>query len=388
VVLWRFLQVSSTAADAVYRAILVRVQTAEQLQELHQALGIRRADPGIIAGALGRAKTPAERLTLLLKLSSQWPDDLELSLLALEAFEDAGDDGGGRAWARRLRHRADANAHVRTSVGEYYLRLSSRSKGAAVERDANEARRTFGELVEFAPEDPLARRRLGDLLRAHGWYEEAFRQYETLAQLTPDDLGVPLLLAGAAQGMGRVEEAVRWIEKASQAGSPDGGSQLDRAARATAGAFLAWAREAAVKAGKTEDAERLRARARRLTAGSAAQAGSVRVVVTWAHPELRPSLWTSSLGAMLPAPDNFPLFGAAEANLAESPAPVIELRLEPEDAARAARLGARATVTALVGEGTPGERLARLEVGFGSVGQVREKVKLTFEGGGLKEVAP
>jgi hypothetical protein len=74
--------------------------------------------------------------------------------------------------------------------------------------------------------------------------------------------------------------------------------------------------------------------------------------------------------------------------VAESPTPVLELRLEPEDAARAARLGVRATVTALVGEGTPGERLARLEVGFGSVGQARERVKLTFEGGTLKEVTP
>jgi tetratricopeptide (TPR) repeat protein len=388
VALWRTLQASSAAADAVYRAILVRVQTAQELHELHQALGIKRADPALVAGLVARAKSPAERLSLLLKTAAQWPDDLELALLVLEAFEDAVDDGGGRAWARRLRHRADASAHVRTSVGEYYLRLSGRSKGGGAERDANEARRTFGELVEFATEDPIARRRLGDLLRAHGWYEEAFRQYETLAQLTPDDLAVPLLLAGAAQGMGRVEEAVRWIEKASQAGSPDGASPLDRAARASASAFLAWARESAVKAGRTEEAERLRARARRLTAGGSGESGSVRFVVTWAHPELRPALWTSSLGAPMPAPDNFSLFGAAEASLAESPAPVIELRLEPEDAARAARLGARATVTALVAEGTPAERLTRLEVGFGRVGAAEERVRITFENGALRQVAP
>ena len=66
----------------------------------------------------------------------------------------------------------------------------------------------------------------------------------------------------------------------------------------------------------------------------------------------------------------------------------MELRLEPEDAARAARLGMRATVTALVAEGTPGERIARLDVGFGSVGRVNERVKVTFESGVLREVAP
>src|SRR5205085_7146952 len=133
------------------------------------------------------------------------------------AHEDAGDDPGGRAWARRLRRRADATAHVWTSVGEYYFRLASRQTGAEAERDRVEAHRTFGELVEFAPDDPAARRRLGDLLRAHGWYDEAFRQYLTLEQLTPDDPAVPLFLAAAAQGMGRVEEAVGWAEKAAAA---------------------------------------------------------------------------------------------------------------------------------------------------------------------------
>jgi Ca-activated chloride channel family protein len=63
-------------------------------------------------------------------------------------------------------------------VAEYYLRLAGRGQGRGSERDAEEARRTFGEIVEFAPEDPLARRRLGDLLRAHGFYAEALRQYE------------------------------------------------------------------------------------------------------------------------------------------------------------------------------------------------------------------
>ena len=36
---------------------------------------------------------------------------------------------------------------------------------------------------------------------AHGWYDEALRQYLTLQTLTPDDPVVPLLLASAAQGL-------------------------------------------------------------------------------------------------------------------------------------------------------------------------------------------
>jgi Ca-activated chloride channel family protein len=388
VALWRSL-LGSPAADVVYRAIVMRVQTADDLKELHDALGLRSVDTDLLAGLLARAKTPADRLPVLRAAALRWPDDLELSLRVLDAYEDAGDDPGGRAWARRVRHRSDATAHVYTNVGEYYLRLSHRESGPPADRDADEARRTFGELVEFAPEDPVARRRLGDLLRAHGWYDESFRQYETLAQLTPDDPAVPLLLAAAAQGMGRIEEAVSWAEKAASAGSPDGTSPVSRAARAIASAFLAWARDEASRAKRQDDVDRLRARARRVAGADAAQPGSVRFLVTWSHPELHPVLWTSALGAPTPSTDSFPLYGVAEAVLPASPDPAIELRLDPEDAARAARLGAGAVVTALVAEGTADEHIVRLDVGFADAahGPVTQ-VKVLLQGGSLRTETP
>src|SRR5579859_3388613 len=179
VALWRALLGNPAAADVVYRAIVVRVQSAGDLHDLHEALGLRGVDPDLLAKLLARAKTPGDRLALLHATALKWPDDLELGLRVLDAYEDAGDDPGGRAWARRLRHRSDATAHVYTNVGEYYLRLSKREDAAPAARDADEARRTFGELVEFAPEDPVARRRLGDLLRAHGWFEEARSEEHT-----------------------------------------------------------------------------------------------------------------------------------------------------------------------------------------------------------------
>jgi Ca-activated chloride channel family protein len=388
VALWRALLGNPAAADVVYRSIVVRVQTAADLHELHEALGLRGVDPDLLAKLLARAKTAADRLALLHATALRWPDDLELGLRVLDAYEDAGDDAGGRAWARRLRHRSDATAHVYTNVGEYYLRLSQREGGPAGARDADEARRTFGELVEFAPEDPVARRRLGDLLRAHGWYEEAFRQYETLAQLTPDDPSVPLLLAAAAQGMGRIEEAVSWAEKAASAGSPDGTSPLSKASRATASAFLAWARNEAVSAGHKEDADRLRSRAKRVAGADAAPPGSVRFLVTWAHPELHPVLWSAALGAPMPVPDGFPLYGVAETVVPQEPAPSIELRLDPEDAERAARLGARAVVTALVDEGTPGERVVRLDIGFGDARAPTTALKVSLVNGALQAGTP
>jgi len=386
VALWRaLLAVSPTAADAVYRFMLLRVQTSQDLKELHEALGLSQIEPQLLDALLKKAKNAAERLALLRGAAEKFANDTELSLLVLDAYEDAGDEAGGRAWARKLRRRADASSHVRTNVGEYYLRLSGRGKGAQVERDAEEARRTFGELVEFAPEDPLSRRRLGDLLRAHGWYEEALRQYETLAALTPDDPSVPLLLAAANQGTGKVEEAVRWAEKAAATGSPDGESQMALAARALASAFLCWARQDSARAGNTAEVERLRGRAARLAASGQGQ--GVRIILSWAHPELRPALWSNALGSMMPAPDNLPLLGVAQVFVPGSPTPEIELRLDTEDAARAARLELKATLTALVAEGTPEERLARLEVAFkGEAGKPLDRVRLRFEDGRLVEV--
>src|SRR5690606_16504366 len=177
--LWRsLLAVSPGAADAVFRFLALRVRTAEELRQLHEALGFRQVDPDVLEQLLERAKTPQERVTLLRGTAEKFPDDTELALRVLFAYEDAKDEAGGRAWARKLRTRVDATSHLRTSVGEYYLRLAGTGdqKATASKYDQAEARRTFGEIVEFAPEDPLARRHLGDLLAAHGWHEEALRQ--------------------------------------------------------------------------------------------------------------------------------------------------------------------------------------------------------------------
>jgi Ca-activated chloride channel family protein len=385
--LWRTMQARGQAAELVYRAMLTRVHTASEIRELHEALGLRQLDAAVLAKAMTDRKSSAERAELLRGLVGKWPDDLELALKLLEIYEDAGDDAGGRALARRLRRRADANTRVRTAVGEYYLRLAARGAGPGAERDATEARRTFGEIVEFAPDDPGARRRLGDLLRAHGWYDEAFRQYETLARLSPDDGSVPLLLAAAAQGMGRTEEAIRWTEKAAGAGSPDG-SALSKTSRSLASAFLAWARDAALREGHKDEADRLRERARRLSLDASSGGPTVRLILTWSHPELHPELWSNAPGTLMPAADGNPLLGVAETQFSTSPGPFVELHLERDDAERAARLGAEAALTAIVDEGTESERIVRLPVSFSRAnGKLLEKRRFRLDGATLREEA-
>jgi len=385
--LWRTMQARGQAAEVVYRAMLTRIHTAAEIRELHEALGLQQIDPTVLAKALADRKTNQDRADLLRALSSKWPDDLELALKLLEAYEDAGDDAGGRALARRLRRRGDANTRVRTAVGEYYLRLAARAAPPVQERDTTEARRTFGEIVEFAPEDPGARRRLGDLLRAHGWYDEALRQYETLARLSPDDTTVPLLLAAAAQGMGRTEEAIRYTEKAAGVGAPDG-SPMAKTSRSLASAFLAWARDEATRAGHAEEADRLRERARRLSLDALPGGPTVRLILTWSHPELHPELWSNAPGTLMPAADGNPLLGVAETQLSVSAGPFIELHLEHDDAERAARLGAEAALTAIVDEGTEGERIIRLPVSFARAnGKVLEKRRFRLDGATLREEA-
>src|SRR5690606_36225543 len=137
--------------------------------------------PELLERLLKRATNKAERARLLRGVATRFSNDTELALDVLDAYEDAGDEASGRTWARSLRRRVDGTSHLRMHVGEYYLRLASRAETPeAAAADTAEARRTFGELVEFAPHDPLARRQLGDVLRAHGWFDEAQRQYETL----------------------------------------------------------------------------------------------------------------------------------------------------------------------------------------------------------------
>jgi Ca-activated chloride channel family protein len=363
--LWRRMFKNTQASDVIYRAILVRVRTAAEVRALNDALGLKRVDPLLLAKALDKAKTPKERVAVLVDLAAKWPDDTELALKLLDAYEDDGNVGDGRALARKLRRRGDATAKLRTHVGEYYLRLATHPKEGGSEDDVSEGRRTFGEIVEFAPDDPVARRRLGDLLRAHGWFEEALRQYETLAKLVPDDTTVPLLLASAAAGLGKVEEAIRYTEKASATSAPDGASGGARTSRAMAAAFLAWARDDAKKGKRADEADRLRERARRLTALDTTQGKTIRVLLTWEHPELHPTLWTNALGSPMPAPDGDVLLGVSQATMPVARADgFLEVRLEKDDARHAARLGAKATLTVLFDEGTDDETIVRLPVAF------------------------
>ncbi|MEB2324206.1 MAG: AgmX/PglI C-terminal domain-containing protein, partial [Sorangiineae bacterium] len=370
VALWRLLWKERAEADALYRGLVARVKTPAELRELHQALGLESMDPTLLAKKIREAGSPAARVAALRPLVQVWPDDFEVALALMDALEDAGERGAARELANRLRARPDIDARVRTAVGELFLRLSASAKDPDDQRaDAAAARRTFGEIVEYAPDDPVARRRLGDLLRAHGWYADAARQYETLAELAPDDPVVPILRAAAAEGEGQLEAAVRWLERAEAGGAP--GAGVDRSpasvARALAATYLAWGRLEARAKHRDDELAALVTRAERVLAderGGQASAPRVRVVLTWAHPEFHPSLYSDALGAVMPAPEGDAVLGVAQVRVPRRTGTKLEVRLEPDELERAARLGAEAVLTVIFDEAGKGEKIVKQNIKF------------------------
>ncbi|NUQ77115.1 MAG: hypothetical protein HUU21_26570 [Polyangiaceae bacterium] len=390
--LWRVMLNDLGAADVLYRGILARVRTPQEARELHGALGLRTIDPGVLEKLLKDAKSPGDRAAKLRAVAAQWPDDFSLQLKLLDALEDAGDVAGARALARALRARPDADARIRTAVGELYLRLAAKAEGAAKTDDELEARRAFGEIVEFAPDDPAARRRLGDLLRAHGWFADAARQYQTLERLAPDDPSVALLLAAAAEGLGKLEEAVKWTEKGGAAGSPDAEQGPARTARAFAATYLAWGKLDAREKGRKEEEQALTARLVRVLStelGSSkpqALGKSARVVLTWSHPELHPTLWSNALGAPMPAPEGDVTIGIAQVMMPSRPDAFVEVRLEPDEVEHAARLGAAATLTVVFDEAGEGEKIVKRQVVFARGSRAVQRFAVA--GGEVREVLP
>ncbi len=219
--------------------------------------------------------------------------------------------------------------------------------------------------MEFSPDDPVARRRLGDLLRAHGWYADARRQYETLAELAPDDASVPLLIAQAANGEGQLEAAVRWTEKGKGAGAPDADQGPAATARAFAASFLAWGRLAAKEGKRDKELTELRNRAENVLSAERAKAkGTVRATLTWAHPELHPLLVTNALGSPMPAPEGDATLGIAQARMPVRAGTFVEVRVEKDELAATARLGAEAMLTVVFDELGKNEKIVRLPVRF------------------------
>jgi hypothetical protein len=308
-------------------------------------LGLGRLDPSELARMLSTATDPAARRVLLQTLARRFPDDLDLMLLTLDAASAAGDADEVHRTAQRLRTDPRADARVRTAVGEALLAV----------RDEPEARRAFSEIVEFAPDDPFARQRLGDIALSHGWADEAYRQFQTLAASQSDAPEILLRVAWAARMLGRLDEAIRLAERVTAESAPGARAPLIESVVAWVACELAIASsEPSVSAATVAQ---LRARWRRSPAAQGA--GAVRAVLRWTHPDDGAELWVTLPGAPTQRADLVASAIPLEAlTLAERPT---ALTLEVRRGGGARPRGS-AELIVLWAEGTPEERLLRTMV--------------------------
>jgi Ca-activated chloride channel family protein len=228
---------------ALLQLVQQRVRTAAEVKQLLAALRgksrafVRRrllrravnaqfaaaADPAdpinwsVIDTLLSQQPTPAQRVRELRRVCEQHPTSRGCQMRLIRALVEAGARDEALIVALKVRRDGMATPELMQVTGDLL---------AAAQR-TGEARRVYSEIVEYAPDDPGARRLLGDIYLRHGWYEAAYRQYRTLAKEHPDDPSAQLRLAAAAAGSGRVDEALR-VQRRVAAGEGEPGPRDPR----------------------------------------------------------------------------------------------------------------------------------------------------------------
>lgn len=345
--LYRALASNEAVAAYLRRAIFANVRTPEDVIAVRVGLGIEASVDWELFGRLWKRTTdPEARLRLVRRWLEVLPDEMDLRLRLMALLEETGRVAEAKREARAIRAEPLADAKARTLVGELWLRQG----------DEAEARRVFSEIVERAPRDPWARRRLGDLYRAHGWFDDAYREYAVLSRLRGDDEGVLLLMAHAAAGAGRVDEALRLEQRLSETLEPGKVEGVGGVARLWTTVRLAGL-EGSV------DADALRRRERRT--GLHRAPPEVFAALTWSHPDDAPELWVKLPSTPEETPWERAEVTAApwglEAQTVRDRGDAVlrfEVRREERDALR----DTTATLTVIVGPGTEARRVHRVPV--------------------------
>ncbi len=271
------------------REILRAVRTEADIRAAQSGLALDGGvDQTLLAQELKKTKTVEEQLVVVRRFLALAPDSLSLKLRLLALIEEASATKGLALPAKQalfseanrliesLRGDPGADSSVRQAVGEYLIRRGEGAEGA----------RALSEIVEFAPFDPWGRRRLGDLYRAHGFFDAAYREYQGLSWLLPQDEGVMLLLADASVGLGRTDEALRLTSRVAEAVG----------AQKTQKGAPAWARALyAVRLGRLLDEARKKGdqnllgqlQRRGQSDGLPGYAGKLLIALTWSHPDAK-----------------------------------------------------------------------------------------------------
>ncbi|MCC6900018.1 MAG: hypothetical protein IT377_13650, partial [Polyangiaceae bacterium] len=217
-----------------------------EVQKFLAKLILRRAvDPRLVAaverslfgGAVDWAKLDLElseiddvnkRIERLREAIAKAPEDPNGGVRLVKLLVEADKKDEAVALGRRLRDQGLLTPNIARQIGDVLSRAGL----------ADEAVRTYSEIVEFDPDGIDSRRLLGDIYLGHGWYEPAYRQYRTLTESAKDDALGWLRLAAAAAGTGRVDEALRLERKIASAQGTPGPSDPRRWARMLSAARL------------------------------------------------------------------------------------------------------------------------------------------------------
>jgi Ca-activated chloride channel family protein len=286
----------SDAAAFVRRETVRRAQTPEELEAIRGALRANEPDVGLaFVNEYAKANGDAARLAVVESYLRLSPHDARLRRRQLALFE-------------ALHQTDDLFAQSALVRQDPFLNAALLADDASALRRAgreDEARRTFGELVERAPNVPFARAFLGDRMLDEGLYDEATTAYEALLRLVPEDPGASFRLALAHAGAGRLDVASRMFARVAQTGGRTSDPALQELASFTSAILLA---EARAKHPAAADEERL---GRRILETPLPDVGAVVLVraPTWvpglrastvrdiAHPEETPApLRVPSLG--------------------------------------------------------------------------------------------
>ncbi|HYQ17021.1 MAG TPA: tetratricopeptide repeat protein, partial [Polyangiaceae bacterium] len=264
------------AAALLRREAVRRARDPDELSNVSRALIGSERYPGTLFEERYKAATDDQgRLEVVRRFLELAPHDSRLRRRQLALLENMKRGPEVAELSRQLRSDPFADARLLADAASALHRL-----GADLE-----ARRTFGELSERAPQDPWVRGWLGDRLRTEGWFDEATEAYTTLESLVPDDARATLRLALSHAGAGRLDLAERLLTRVARSGGRGASAELGDLARQLGRILARAALSSSSRAPSAEEATLLRRAAAEL---SQAETGTVLLVQAEAGaPELK-----------------------------------------------------------------------------------------------------